>query len=70
MIVYNFPFRGPFERDKTLINVLQFSNQCVEQHVEIKEKTSDLEKKVDDFIEEYSGQELIDKVYIQMVSTY
>lgn len=35
MILYNFPYRGPYEYDKFILNVFQFHNESVRIKKEI-----------------------------------
>lgn len=44
MIVYNMRYRGPYEYDKLVLNVLQYHNDVMDLVHEMKEKGSDLDK--------------------------
>ena len=44
MIIYNMRYRGPYEYDKLILNVLQYHNEVMDLVHEMKEKGSDLDK--------------------------
>lgn len=44
MIIYNMRYRGPYEYDKLILNVLQYHNEVMDLVHEMKEKGNDLDK--------------------------
>lgn len=59
MIKYNLRYRGPFEYDKLILNVLQFSN-------EVKLLKNNLNATGKDSLDEYSAA--VDSIYNALVS--
>lgn len=67
LILYNLPYRGPFEYDKMVLNALQFHNRALSGVDELYGQKA--------LINPYSlnterAQSVIDKAYLNAQSTY
>ena len=67
MILYNLPYRGPFEYDKMTLNALQFHNMTVNKTEKV---MGSIKKLQDSQSENKNTQELMDRVFLSVLSTY
>lgn len=51
MILYNMRYRGPYEYDKTILNVFQFHNEILSMTKELEEQNEQNIKLIQDKIE-------------------
>lgn len=67
MIHYNFPYRGSFEYDRWVLNAMQFHNITRHYKSLLKQEKNKLKKIVN---ENEKTQELVDRMYMETVSTF